>query len=394
MKARSDLIRGKESQFRRMGAEMVDNLLQNLPGLVYRCLYDKKWTMKYISDGCRVLSGYQPEELLDNAILSYDDLILPEDRQYVSDEISKAVERNQPFTLVYRIRTKSSAIRWAWEQGRAVPEKGKPVYLDGYITDVTEQKETEEKLKEMAEKLAEANHLKDRLFTIIAHNLRNPVYAVISLVDFISENLQTLSAIDIKEIFNQVQLSVRATHTILENLLEWVQIQMDDYYVHNENIDVTKLILDMIKQFRNQAEERGVNIVFKQYQEIRLYADSVLITSIIRNLLSNAIKFTAMGGRVTVYIRRTREGIYLSVTDTGIGISRRNQASLFELGWVGFDGEMANENGCGIGLVLVKDVLNILGGEIKVESKLGKGSSFVVSIPDQPVGEETKVKQE
>ncbi|MBM4404067.1 MAG: PAS domain-containing protein [Candidatus Cloacimonetes bacterium] len=115
-----------DPQYRRMSAEMVDNLLQNLPGMVYRCLYDKHWKMKYISDGCLNQTGYAVEDILDNAVLSYDEIIVPEDRQYVSDEIRKAVESDCPFTIIYRIQTKSGLIRWVWEQGREVRKPGQP----------------------------------------------------------------------------------------------------------------------------------------------------------------------------------------------------------------------------------------------------------------------------
>ncbi len=386
MKIKAEESYKHDPQFHRMGAEMVDNLLQNLPGLVYRCLYDQQWTMKYISDGCLTLTGYLPAELLDNAVLSYNDLILPEDREYVGSEITQAVTGDKPFTLNYRILTEEGSIRWVWEQGRAVYKDGIPCYLDGYITDMTEYKSLQQELMDTAKKMWQLNVMKDRLFDIIAHDMRNPVYAIISLVDFMTENLDRLPIKDIKEMMKQVQLSVRSTHDILENLLQWVQIQTGNYYVHNEQIDVNHLIRNLIDQHEQFAEERGVNVVFNQFRPVGLFCDPVLVTSILRNLLTNAIKFTPMDGCVTLYARRTATGVYLSVSDTGIGITKRNHKSIFELGWVEYNSKLSKEHGSGIGLVVVKDALNLISGDIQVQSKLGKGSSFIVNIPDQPQG--------
>ncbi len=386
MKMKAEESYKNDPQFHRMGAEMVDNLLQNLPGLVYRCLYDQHWTMKYISDGCSTLTGYLPAELLDNAVLSYDDLILPEDREYVSSEITIAVTDDKPFTLNYRILTKEGSIRWVWEQGRAVYKDGIPCYLDGYITDMTEYKSLQQALMDTAEKMRQLNVMKDKLFDVIAHDMRNPVYAIISLVDFMTENLDRLPIKDIKEMMKQAKLSIRSTHNILENLLQWVQIHTGNFNVHNELIIVNHLIRDLINQHEQLAEERGVNVGFNQYHPVGLFCDPVLVTTILRNLLTNAIKFTPVGGSVTLYARRTATGVYLSVSDTGIGIAKRNHKSIFEPSWGEYNGKLSKEHGSGIGLVVVKDALNLISGDIQVQSKLGKGSSFIVNIPDQPKG--------
>ncbi len=126
-------------------------LLSNLPGSVYRCRNDRDWTMEFISDGCLELTGYWPSDLIRNHTLSYADLILPEDRESVWHDVQEAVSKKMPFQLVYRIKTAEGDVKWVWEQGRGVfSSKGELEALEGFITDFTEQKLAEEKLRRLA----------------------------------------------------------------------------------------------------------------------------------------------------------------------------------------------------------------------------------------------------
>ncbi|GAB4290247.1 MAG: hypothetical protein Kow0098_08710 [Ignavibacteriaceae bacterium] len=138
-KANEKLIRENERKLR--------TLMHNLPGMVYRCRNDKHWTMEFISEGSIELTGYKPEELIENRSVSYSAIIVPEDRQSVSDLIQKAIEEKEIFTLSYRIITKDGSIKWLWERGTAVfEEDGSVTALEGFISDITELKRAEQEL--------------------------------------------------------------------------------------------------------------------------------------------------------------------------------------------------------------------------------------------------------
>ena len=125
----------------------LTNLLGNLPGLAYRCRNDPKWTMEFVSDGCRELTGYEPGDLLHNRKLSYSDLIHPEDRRRVWKEVQAAIRKKEQYRITYRIVTASGQVKWVWEQGRLVSRTGRaPALLEGFITDITERRRTEEDL--------------------------------------------------------------------------------------------------------------------------------------------------------------------------------------------------------------------------------------------------------
>ena len=130
----------------------LSTLLANLPGMSYRCENSPDWPMSFISDGCNALTGYRPAELQVNNP-AYGDLIIPEDRQMVWDSVQSALDVHRPFELHYRISTVEGKLKWVWERGRGVfDEQGKILFLEGFISDITERKKAEEALRESEEK--------------------------------------------------------------------------------------------------------------------------------------------------------------------------------------------------------------------------------------------------
>ena len=143
----SDEVR-KVEEARREGERRLTTLMNNLPGIAYRCRNDRNWTMEFISDGCLQLTGYPSEDLINNSKLSYNDIVHPEDRPMIWEQIQQAVSEGESFTLTYRINCRDGQEKWVWEQGVAVlDDAGKTVALEGFITDITEQKNNETALR-------------------------------------------------------------------------------------------------------------------------------------------------------------------------------------------------------------------------------------------------------
>ena len=130
------------------------SFLNNLPGMAYRCKIDDQWTMLFVSKGCKELTGYHPENFIENREIAYNDIIHPDDRKYVYDSVFNAIEKNKRFVIEYRIITAQDKIRFVIEKGKAVYADNTPLFLEGYIEDITKQKEAEQKLKEKEEALA------------------------------------------------------------------------------------------------------------------------------------------------------------------------------------------------------------------------------------------------
>ncbi|HEU4587815.1 MAG TPA: PAS domain S-box protein [Gemmatimonadales bacterium] len=126
----------------------LGTLLSNLPGMAYRCRNDRQWTMEFVSDGCRALTGYSPEDLIGNRTVAYGDLIHPEDHDPVCDGVQDAIAARLPFQVIYRLRRADGVERWMWEQGRGVYGPDGLVALEGFVTDITEQRAVERALRE------------------------------------------------------------------------------------------------------------------------------------------------------------------------------------------------------------------------------------------------------
>ena len=132
----------------------IDLLLQNLPGAVYRCKNDEHWTMEFLSPCIKELTGYKPAELVGNSRLSYGELIIPEDRRNLLNAVRDAVDGKRPFQVTYRIRDADGNLKWVWEQGRAVSnDDGEVVALEGYLTDISHLKQTEQELRQSEARL-------------------------------------------------------------------------------------------------------------------------------------------------------------------------------------------------------------------------------------------------
>lgn len=133
----------------RVSERQLANLMDNLPGMAYRCLYDEYWTMKFVSSGCQELTGYQPEDLIDNRRVAWSELVEPEDTAEVVSQVEQAIAKAESFSLEYRLRRADGQVIWVWERGRGVADDGGMV-LEGIILDVTERKRLEDQLSELA----------------------------------------------------------------------------------------------------------------------------------------------------------------------------------------------------------------------------------------------------
>jgi signal transduction histidine kinase len=257
------------------------------------------------------------------------------------------------------------------------------MFLDGYIAEITSRKQIEEEIKQVAKSMVEINATKDKFFSLIAHDLQNPVYAILSLSEFLAANIQNLSPADLTSFATQIQLSAKGIYTLLENLLDWTKSQTGKIKVQIEYLSLPKLVSFLIDQFQTSAKEKHVSLEFIVTDDIMVESDSHLLTSVIRNLISNAIKYSHPNTVVSIYLFQQQDTVYLEVTDKGIGISKRNLRKIFSL-----DNDVRmpgtkKEPGSGLGLILAKDFADKLGAQLSVNSKLNKGSIFTLIMPEK-----------
>ena len=260
-------------------------------------------------------------------------------------------------------------------------ENGKLSFLIAQLQDITIRKNTVEKLIKHAEELEELNKSKDRFFSIISHDLRSPFNALLGMSGFTKKFFDNLSQAEIKESIENMHSSAKKVYDLMQNLLEWTQIQTGGLEIDKSKIDLCEISKKILELYKETAVSKNVNLTSNISNSIFLYADRYMIETILRNLVSNAIKFTQPGGNVSISAAVKNDFVEVNVEDTGIGINPDNQKNLFTIDKQYRSEGTANEKGTGLGLVLCKDFVEKSNGTISVESKLNKGSKFTFTVP-------------
>jgi two-component system, sensor histidine kinase and response regulator len=226
--------------------------------------------------------------------------------------------------------------------------------------------------------LAELNHLKTRVFSVISHDLKSPLYAMRNL--FKNMHQTNLPAEQIKEMVPEIIMDLNYTIGLMENLLHWSKTQMQSNVVQPTEIDVSKIINDVMNLMRLQAEAKQIYIETKKAESILAYADKDMINVVLRNLLSNAIKFTPQQGYIEVGVNDFDDFIEVYVQDSGAGITREALKKINESNFYTTKGS-AGESGTGLGLMLCKEFLAKNSGHMHIESEVGSGSIFSFTLP-------------
>jgi len=233
-------------------------------------------------------------------------------------------------------------------------------------------------LKQQTEELTQLNAFKNRLFSIIAHDLKSPIYALRNLF----RNMQQYDtpAEEIKEMVPEVVSELTYTTSLMENVLHWARSQMQADTVKPQRIDLAGLITEVGRLLRLQADAKNIRVSLETDTSIGAFADRDMVNLILRNLLSNAIKYTPEGGSIVVGANRTDTGVDIFVHDTGTGIPHDALEKIQQSNFYSTKGT-AGEAGTGLGLMLCKEFIARNGGALHIDSFPGKGSTFTVTLP-------------
>jgi two-component system sensor histidine kinase/response regulator len=252
----------------------------------------------------------------------------------------------------------------------------------GYQQSILQQKEeiyaSGILLQKQTDELTQLNAFKNRLFSIIAHDLKSPIYALRNL--FRNMQQYDLPANEIKEMVPEVVSELTHTTNLMENVLHWARSQMQADTVKPQMIDVPGLMTEVIRLLRLQADAKFIRVTLQADVSVVAYADRDMIHLILRNLLSNAIKYTPDKGAIDVGTYRTETAVAIFVRDTGTGISPEALEKIRESNFYSTKGT-AGEAGTGLGLMLCKEFIVRNGGTLQIDSLPGKGSTFTFTLP-------------
>ena len=254
-------------------------------------------------------------------------------------------------------------------------------FIIGVSRDITESQKAEELLKESEEQFRNLNASKDQLISIIAHDLRSPFSSILALSDLLLETNEKPNSPETEEFLKMINNTTKNTLGLLDNLLNWGRAQKTKVKLASKKINLSQLIQEVLEQSNSIAKCKHISLKQLGSREVMLFTDNIIVKTILRNLVSNAIKFTKTGGSVTVSAVQMPHKIEVCVSDNGIGISEKSRKKLFSMDSNISSLGTENENGSGFGLVLCKEFVDKLGGEIWVESELGVGSHFKFFLP-------------
>lgn len=251
----------------------------------------------------------------------------------------------------------------------------------GISRDITKNKLAEEEIKLKNELLQIINSEKDKFFSILAHDLRGPLSAFVSATQIIAEEIQTMGIEEIKEITLSMKTSATNIYSLLENLLEWSRLRRGVMDFIPEKINLKKKIEECVAVLSESARKKGIEILISIPEVIDVLADSLMFDTVIRNLISNAIKFTPVGGKVTLTAGYIEDHtVEIKISDSGIGMTPELKDKLFLLNEKTSRKGTEGEPSTGLGLLLCKEFIEKHNGKIRVESEVGKGSTFSFTI--------------
>lgn len=235
-------------------------------------------------------------------------------------------------------------------------------------------------IKHTEQELRELILQKDKFFSIIAHDLKNPITSLVSLVDLLHRNLDKYDKKKIEKMVLGISEAAQTQYKLQENLLEWSRIQTGTVKINMERFNVLEVINEAIGETKSSAMTKNIEVVLNADKDCFVVADKNMINTVFRNIISNAIKFSFKDSKVTINCKKNQSRVDISIVDQGVGINGDRINSIFKLKSVSTPGT-DKEKGTGLGLVVCKEFIEKNEGEIQVDSKEGKGSVFTITLP-------------
>jgi two-component system, sensor histidine kinase and response regulator len=346
---------------------------------------DSNFILTYISPADERVRGFKKEEVIGKSLFS---ILKPEGIEMLKEankqrmiNLSKGI-KSAP--AIYELEELCKDGSWVWVEATAAAFYDKDGKISGYhgvSRDISERKKAEQLLKERENQLRELNATKDKLFSIIAHDLRSPFNAMLGFSDLLIKNVKNFEIDKTEKYLQIINTSAKNTLSLLDNLLAWANSQTGKNIFKPEKTNLSAIINEILKVSNSIAKIKSISLNYIQTDDFEVYADVNMLKTILRNLISNAIKYTNSNGVIAISAIQKQNNIEISVSDNGVGMSEEIRNKLFEIDANITTPGTADEKGSGLGLILCKEFIEKHGGEIWVQSELGKGSAFTFSLP-------------
>lgn len=238
-------------------------------------------------------------------------------------------------------------------------------------------------LKEQIEILEETNKSKDKFFSIIAHDLKSPFTGFLGFSEYMAKYSKELSIEDLEDFSKRMFDSARSIYEFIENLLTWSRIKTGRIEFEPKQVNVTELVKRIVELNSTLIESKQIEFMNDFTDNISVFGDENMIFLILRNLISNSLKFTPRGGVIHTGYAIQKSSVIIFVADSGVGMNAEKIEKLFKIEEQSSSEGTENEPGTGMGLILVKEFVDLNGGTIRLESEPGTGTKFFIELPVQ-----------
>lgn len=311
------------------------------------------------------------------------DCLHPEDRK-IFEGLTTAGNNfpDRMFSMEARIQIPEGLPRWIWiRQFPVLDAYGNFLHVAGLVSDITATKESVFIKDSEIGRLKELNEAKDKYFSIISHDLRSPVNAILSFTGYILRNYESFQPFELKQVLNDLHLMTQSGVSLLDNLLHWSRSQMENQDPALKLIPLEQVVNMAVSGMEAQALGKNINMQQHVPPGIVLHTDENMLAMVFRNILSNAVKYSHRGGLIEIKVLQDECDVVFAVSDNGIGMEADQLGRLFSLGNNHSTPGTEKEQGAGLGLILCKEFIERLGGRIWVQSWPGLGTRFSFSIP-------------
>ncbi len=364
-------LQNRELKKLSMVAQQTDNAVIIMDGL---------GNLEWVNKAFERLYGYNLTEIQNKFGLNLTDL-----SNY--DEIRSIIDQccSKRMTIAYNSILKSKEGDDKYAQTTLTPvldETGYVIKMIAIDSDITLLKKANLEIELQKNELEKLNATKDKFFSILAHDLKNPFTTVHSLSNFINSEYKTLDETDKKDILSRIWNSSKLIYNLLDNLLTWSRSQRGLIEINPVNFCLNEVIKTNINLQNSAIDSKNISVSNKLTEELSVFADRDMIDTVFRNLINNAVKFTPENGTISIMAeKQENQTIRINIKDSGIGISDNDLNKLFRIDINTQSIGHSQEKGTGLGLILCKEFVECNHGQIEVSSTYGKGSTFSILLP-------------